>query len=59
MAESLEGMEGAMNWKACMGILQDVEQKGTTWSIAYSPTARDLRFSVYKDWGTVYHLSIP
>jgi hypothetical protein len=58
MAEALEKMEGALDWQTCMAVLRGVEQKGTTWSVAYSPSARDLHFSVHKDWGTVYHLSI-
>ena len=39
-----------------MNILQDVAQKGTTWSAIYSPTTGDLYFSVYQKWDTIYHL---
>lgn len=59
MAETLQRVEGVLDWQASMDVLRDVEQKGTTWSVVYSPSARDLYFSVYKDWETVYHLSMP
>jgi hypothetical protein len=59
MSETLEKTEGDMGWEACMSILQDVSQKGTTWSVVYSPTAKDLHFSVYQKWDDIYHLRLP
>jgi hypothetical protein len=56
MSESLENTDGDIDWEGGMGILADVAQKGTVWSIVYCPSARDVYFSVYQDWGTVYHL---
>jgi penicillin V acylase-like amidase (Ntn superfamily) len=56
MSTTLEQTKGNLDWKAAMQILQDVTQKGTTWSVVYSPTARDLHFSVYQQWNTVYHI---
>ncbi|MGB2959468.1 MAG: carcinine hydrolase/isopenicillin-N N-acyltransferase family protein, partial [Bacteroidota bacterium] len=48
MSEALEAEGGNVDWKASMNILRDVEQKGTTWSIVYSASTRDVYFSVYK-----------
>ncbi len=59
MSETLENAVGGVDWKAGMKILQDVSQKGTTWSVVYSPTVRGLYFSVYQQWDKVYHLSLP
>jgi hypothetical protein len=56
---TLEGAPGNVDWQAAMDILKDVGQKGTTWSVVYSPSAKDLYFSVYQDWSTVYHLEMP
>ena len=53
---TLEKANGNVDWKAGMKILQDVEQKGTTWSVIYSPPTKELYFSVYQDWDTIYHL---
>ena len=43
-------------WKAGLKILQDVRQKGTTWSVVYSLKSKELYFSVYQNWDKVYHL---
>lgn len=56
ISENLENTDGTMDLKAGMNILQDVAQKGTTWSAIYSPTTGDLYFSVYQKWDTIYHL---
>jgi choloylglycine hydrolase len=57
--ESLESAGGNVDRESGMNILQDAAQKGTTWSVLYSLPARELHFSVYQDWNTTYHLSIP
>jgi hypothetical protein len=57
ISEAFDETKGKIDWKAGMRILQDVEQKGTTWSVIYSPTAKDLFFTVYQDWDKTYHLS--
>jgi len=59
ISATLERAKGNVDWQAAMDILKDVEQKGTIWSVVYSPSAKDLYFSVYKDWGMVYHLQMP
>ena len=59
MSETLEKTKGNVGWKAGMRILQDVEQKGTTWSVVYCPPTKELYFSVYQSWDTVYHIKIP
>lgn len=59
MCETLGSTERRMDWTGCMGLLRDLEQKGTTWSIVFAPAGRELYFSVYKDWDTVYHLAMP
>lgn len=59
MSETLEKIEGNVDWKDGMNILQDVTQKGTTWSIVYSLKTRELYFSVYQDWDKTYHLRMP
>jgi hypothetical protein len=59
ISETLENTKGTVNWKAGMKILQDVTQKGTTWSVVYSPTTKELYFSVYQMWDNIYHLTIP
>jgi hypothetical protein len=56
MAETLEKANGKIDWQAGMRILQDVAQKGTTWSVVYSLPGKELYFSVYQKWVTVYHL---
>lgn len=56
---TLEKTNVNVDWKAGMKILQDVEQKGTTWSVIYSPPTKELYFSVYQNWDTIYHLKIP
>jgi hypothetical protein len=56
MSEILEKTKGNVDWKTGMKILQDVTQKGTTWSVLYSLTSKELHFSVYQNWETVYHL---
>lgn len=59
MSETLENAEGTVGWKAGMRILQDVAQKGTTWSAVYSPTAKELYVSVYQQWDIIYRLDTP
>jgi hypothetical protein len=56
ISETLEKTAGDVDWRAGLKILRDVSQKGTTWSVVYSPTARDLYFSVYQTWDIIYHL---
>ncbi len=56
IAEALGKAGGSVDWQSGLKILQDVAQKGTTWSAVYSPTARDVFFSVYQSWDVVYHL---
>ncbi len=59
IAETLDKTEGKVDWQGAMKILQDVSQIGTAWSVVYCSTSRELYFSVYKNWDTVYHLSFP
>jgi len=59
ISETLENTKGNVGWKAGMKILQDVTQKGTTWPVIYSPTTKELYFSVYQTWDNIYHLKIP
>ena len=56
ISESLEDAKGKVDWKAGMNILRDVRQNGTTWSAVYSPTTKDIYFSVYQQWDTVYYI---
>jgi len=56
MSEALEARAGAIDWRGSMEILRAVEQKGTTWSIVYSPSTLDVYFSVYRQWNRIYHL---
>jgi choloylglycine hydrolase len=56
MSETLGETKGDVDWKDAMNILRGVSQKGTTWSVIYSPATKDLYFSVYQDWDKVYHL---
>jgi hypothetical protein len=58
MSESLESAEENLDWEDGLRILKDVAQKGTSWSVIYSPTGKDLYFSVYQQWDTVYHLTM-
>lgn len=58
ISETLES-EPRVGWKTGMKILQDVSQKGTTWSVVYSASTEELYFSVYQNWDTIYHLSLP
>ena len=59
ISETLENAGTVVNWETGMKILQDVTQKGTTWSVIYSPPTSELYFSVYQKWDVVYHLRIP
>jgi penicillin V acylase-like amidase (Ntn superfamily) len=56
ISETLEKTNGNVDWKAGMSILRDVAQKGTTWSVIYSATTKDLYLSIYQNWDKVYHL---
>jgi len=56
MSQTLEKTKGNVDWKEGMKILQDVTQKGTTWSVVYSLSKKELHFSVYQDWNKVYRL---
>ena len=58
MSETLESELGN-DWEYGLKLLQDVSQAGTTWSVVYSPTTKELYFSVYQDWDTIYHLTFP
>jgi hypothetical protein len=42
-----------------MQMLRDAAQSGTTWSVVYSPTSKDVYFSVYQSWDKIYHLVGP
>jgi predicted choloylglycine hydrolase len=59
ISETLESTKGNVGWRAGMRILRDVKQGGTTWSVVYSPQTRELYFSVYQEWDTIYHLGVP
>ena len=59
MSEALEGAEADLKWEDGLRILEDVAQKGTSWSVIYSPTNKDLYFVVYQTWDRVYHLTMP
>ena len=56
ISDSLEKTKGNVDWKAGLKILQDVRQKGTTWSVVYSLASKELYFSVYQNWNIIYHL---
>jgi hypothetical protein len=56
ISQTLEKTKGNVDWKEGVKILQDVTQKGTTWSVVYSPLSKELYFSVYQEWDKIYHL---
>lgn len=56
IAEALDRTQGEADWKAGLKILRDVSQNGTTWSVVYSLPTKELYFSVYQKWDTIYHL---
>lgn len=56
ISEALEKAEGRVDRSGGMKILRDVEQKGTTWSVVYSLPTKELYFSVYQKWDTIYHV---
>jgi hypothetical protein len=56
ISDTLEKTKGNVDWKTGMKILQDVTQKGTTWSVVYSLVSKELYFSVYQNWNIIYHL---
>jgi len=56
LAEALDAAKGEADWKASLKMLRDVSQKGTTWTVVYSLPTKELYFSVYQKWDTVYHL---
>jgi len=59
MCGALAEAEGRLDWAGSLALLEDCEQKGTTWSIVFSPEGPELWFSVYKEWDSVYHLAMP
>jgi predicted choloylglycine hydrolase len=59
IAETFDKTKGHLDWSKGITVLQDVHQKGTTWSVVYSLRTRELYFSVYQNWDTVYHLRLP
>jgi len=59
MSDALKTTGGDVDWRTGLDILRGVEQKGTTWSAAYSLRERTLHLSVYQDWETVYRLEVP
>ncbi|MEW6411880.1 MAG: linear amide C-N hydrolase [Candidatus Zixiibacteriota bacterium] len=59
IAETFDKTAGKTDWKGALNILQDVSQIGTAWSVVYCLKSKELYFSVYKDWDTVYHLTFP
>jgi predicted choloylglycine hydrolase len=54
IACALEKTNSKVNWQSGMRILQDVNQRGTTWSVIYSPSKKELYFSVYQNWDLIY-----
>jgi len=56
MSGALEVAKGKVDWRAGMKILQDVKQNGTTWSAVYGLRSREVYFSVYQKWDTIFHL---
>lgn len=56
ISETLERFNGKIDWRTGMQILRDVSQKGTTWSVVYSLTSKDIHFSVYQTWEKIYYL---
>jgi hypothetical protein len=56
ISETLEKANGNIEWNAGMKILQDVSQKGTTWSVVYMPRTFELYFSIYQNWDVIYHI---
>jgi hypothetical protein len=56
LAEALDKTNGDVDWKAGLKMLRDVSQKGTTWSVVYSLPIKELHFSVYQKWDTIYRL---
>jgi len=56
ISETLEETNGKVDWQAGIQILRDVSQRGTTWSVIYSPTSKNIYFSVYQSWDKIYHL---
>jgi hypothetical protein len=59
ISETLEKTKGKVDWQSGMQMLRDAAQSGTTWSVVYSPTSKDVYFSVYQSWDKIYHLVGP
>jgi hypothetical protein len=57
--QNLKKTNGDVDWNRGIKILQDVQQKGTTWSAVYSTRTTEVFFTVYQNWDTIYHLRIP
>jgi hypothetical protein len=58
ISEALENTTGELDRNKCAEILKDVAQKGTTWSVVYCPVDKELYFSVYQQWDTIYRLKM-
>jgi hypothetical protein len=56
MSEALENSGGQLDWHSGMQILKDVHQIGTTWSVIYVLSTREIYFTVYQDWQEVYYI---
>jgi hypothetical protein len=56
MFETFEKTNARIDWQGGLQALKNVSQEGTTWSVIYSPTLKDVHFSVYQSWEKVFHL---
>ena len=56
ISAALDASKGDLDWNEGLRILRSVKQMGTTWSALYSPTSKDIYFSVYQTWDKIYHL---
>jgi hypothetical protein len=58
LADALEKTNGEADWQTGLKMLKDVSQKSTTWSVVYNLPTKELHFSVYQKWDTIYHLKL-
>lgn len=59
LSGKLEPAKPLAGWRDGMQLLRDVSQKGTSWSVVYSLTKKELFFTVYQQWSVVYRLAFP
>lgn len=58
IGEQLDAAQGALTPQAAMGLLQDVSQTGTQWSVVYSISAGEIHIGMGRDYDEIHVLNL-